>query len=200
MMTTKVFQRVLATFFVVAALFLANGLNNVANAARVHLYDGVSVDKILKIIKEKGEIYNFRIGNKYYYTSTSGHRCCRSYFGNSDKSGITFILGDKDTVSSAFVFVNIDDAQKDDIMAAYAMSINTVTELTKLSDAEREKFGFDMMTYVNKSIKEATENDEVVNMDKTFSIWSAKSKRYIDVRIFSDRSDETINYHIFAHT
>ena len=35
MMTTKVFQRVSAIFLVVAAIFLANGLNNVANAERV---------------------------------------------------------------------------------------------------------------------------------------------------------------------
>lgn len=38
MMTTKVFQRVLAIFLVIAAIFLANGLNNVANAERVLVF------------------------------------------------------------------------------------------------------------------------------------------------------------------
>ena len=50
-MTTKIFQRILATFLVVAAIFLANGLNNVANAARVQIYDG-NVNDILNDIKK----------------------------------------------------------------------------------------------------------------------------------------------------
>ena len=55
MMTTKVFQRVLAIFLVVAAIFLANGLNNVANAAIVQLYDG-NVNDILNDIRETENI------------------------------------------------------------------------------------------------------------------------------------------------
>lgn len=193
----NIFRGIIAVLLVAAGLFVAN---NVVQAERVQLYDGVSVDKILKIIREKGEIYNFTIGNKYYYTSDSGSRYCRSYFCDSDVSRIIFTLSNKDKVYSALIVVYIDDAQKDDITAAYAFSLNTLIEITGLNNAERERVGFDIMNYMNKSIKEAEDNGEKVNMDKTFSVWSTKSKRYIDIRIFTDYSDDTLNISVFAHT
>ena len=65
MMTTKVFQRVLATFLVVAAIFLANGLNNVANAAVVQLYDGSVNDILNDIRKSENYIKRYKEDSEY---------------------------------------------------------------------------------------------------------------------------------------
>ena len=112
MMTTKVFQRVLATFLVVAAIFLANGLNNVANAARVQIYDG-SVNDILNDIRKSGNDLkkyeskyantNFSLRGTHYWNDKNGFRYCESHFGDSDKHRLVFQVNNNGAVSSAWI-------------------------------------------------------------------------------------------------
>lgn len=217
MMTTKIFQRVLVTFLVVAAIFLANGLNNVANAARVQIYDG-SVNNILNDIKDMNEFtknhsdelrkriknYNefenldldFSIRGTHYYTGKDGFRYCESYFGDSDRNRLVFKVNNDGAVSSAWIIFPLytlagELNEKGSGISGFLLG--SVVTVSGLNDDEYFNIWNQAQIWFN-NLKTGQQ------LNKTFSIWCTKSKRYIDVNFFRDDSDDTLNFHIFAHT
>ena len=215
MMTTNVFQRVLATFLVVAAIFLANGLNNVANAARVQIYDGNvndflndikemndfiknHSDELRKRIKNYNEIENLdlTIRGTHYFTGTNGFRYCESYFGDSDKNRLVFKVNNDGAVSSAWIIVPVNTLSGEWNKKGGETAggfLGSIISVSGLSDDEYFNIFNQAQTFFY-NLKTGQQ------LHKTFSVWCTKSKRYIDVRVFSDHSDYTLNYHIYAHT
>ena len=214
MMTTKVFQRVLATFLVVAAIFLANGLNNVANAAVVQLYDGNvndflndikemndfiknHSDELIKRIKNYNEIKNLdlTIRGTHYFTGTDGFRYCESYFGDSDKNRLIFQVNDNGAVSSAWIIVPVNTLSGEwnekggETAGGF---LGSVISVSGLSDDEYFNLLNQLKTWFN-NLKTGQQRHKI------FSVWCTKSKRYIDVEVFTDKSYDFLNYHIYAH-
>ena len=187
MMTTKVFQRVLAIFLVLAAIFLANGLNNVANAARVQIYD-YSVNDILNDIRERGKIaskridLDFKIRGTHYYTGKDGFRYCESYFGESDKNRLIFQVNDNGAVSSACIISPIytlaGEYNKEGTVSG--LFVSSIEDVIGMSEDEYNKLSAEFKSWFNgmsKKIEQQRFNE--IDKSKTFSVWCAKSKRYI---------------------
>ncbi len=219
MMTTKVFQRVLAIFLVVAAIFFANGLNNVANAEIVQIYDG-NVNDILNTIREVGKNYNFSIRGTHYYTGTDGFRYCESYFGDSDKNRLVFQVNNNGAVSSAWIIAPMNtmsgeyNQQGSEISGLLLSSILITVELNEnevrnlidnyknwhennsriLSEAKQA------LDKNNPKLAKQKHNEYDSNYPKTFSVWCTKSKRYIDLNFPRDDSTEFVKFFITAHT
>lgn len=230
MMTTKVFQRVLAIFLVVAAIFLANGLNNVANAARVQIYDG-HVNDILNDIREtandmkKDSKYaniNLSIRGTHYWNDKNGFRYCESHFGDSDKNRLIFQVNNDGSVSSAWVIMRMEtmsgEFDKDGISAA-GFSLASIFYVIGMSKDEGNKIIDSFVDWGDTNFEKCIEALNALRRDnyqlaeqklnaleknKTFSAWCAKSKRYINMQasIIDLESDEpaTLNVLIYANT
>ena len=198
MMTTKVFQRVLAIFLVVAAIFLANGLNNVANAARVQIYDN-SVENLLDYIVKVGNEYNFTTRGTHYYTGKDGFKYCESYFGDSDKNRIVFQVNNNGAVSSGWViFPRATMSGKNNEAGGKigSLLVCAICDRAGMSEEQIHNFGDEMENWIDNWISNH-KSGELPN--KTFSIWCAKSKRYININVFADSSYDFVNFHIYAH-
>lgn len=229
MITTKVFHRVLATFFVVVAIFLANGLNNVANAARVQIYDG-SVNDILNDIKEtandmkKDSKYanvNLTIRGTHYWNDKNGFRYCESHFGDSDNNRLIFQVNNNGAVSSAWIIMRLDTMSGEmdkDGMNAMGLSVASIFYVIGMSKDEGDKIIDSFVSWSDANFERGIEALNALRRDnyqlaeqkmnevervKTFSVWCAKSKRYINMEasISNLDSDEptTMNLFIYAH-
>ena len=218
MMTTKVFQRVLATFLVAAAILLANGLNNVTNAARVQIYDG-SVNDILNDIKNMNESmkndnrfskYHFTLRGTHYWNDKKSFRYCESYFGDSDKNRLIFQVNNNGAVSSAWIIVPVDTMSGEFNKQGAEISgllLGSIFDVIGLSDSESDNIMDNFKTWLENNYRILSEADEQKinelyhNYDKTFSVWCTKSKRYIDLSISIDKSTEPklFRYFITAH-
>ena len=228
MMTTKVFQRVLATFLVVAAIFLANGLNNVANAARVQIYDG-NVNDILNDIRETANDmkkdseyanFNLAIRGTHYWNDKNGFRYCESHFGDSDNNRLIFQVNNNGSVSSAWIIMRLDTMSGEmdkDGMNSVGLQIASILYFIGMSKDESKKLRNGIDSWADANLEKAIEilnalrrnNYQLaeqkmneVEKVKTSSVWCAKSKRYINMQASInnlDSDDTTMNIHIYAH-
>ena len=217
MMTTKVFQRVLATFLVVAAIFLANGLTNVANAARVQIYDGNvndffnNIKEMSSLLKEYGGEYanvNLAIRGTHYWNDKNGFRYCESRFGDSDKHRLIFQVNNNGAVSSAWIIFPGDmmSGERNRSGAEISGGLLASTFITiGLSENEFKNIMDSFMTWnennrrknieveqaLNKNdIKSAKQKQNEIEHNKTFSVWCVKSKRYIDLNCSTSYANE----------
>ena len=127
MMTTKIFQRVLAIFLVVTAIFLNSSIVNartltgftingrevdipdellIDSGDSVNLYD-YNIENMMNGIRELIKDYNIQIRGTHYYTGTDGFMYCESSFGENNTHGLIFKLKNDGSVLSALIITPI---------------------------------------------------------------------------------------------
>ena len=209
---------------VVAAFFL---LTTVAHAERVQIYDH-SVNDILNDIKETGEYMkkdnrfanvNLAIWGTHYYTGTDGFRYCESHFGDSDKNCLIFRVNNNGVVSSAWIIIPVytlagEDNNDGNLIGG--VSLWSILDVIGMSDDESDLVYNGLTNWCNALSQKLDEADDALNRNddrlyeqkmnevkrnflKTFSVWCAKAKRYIDVQLSMNIDNATVQFYIYAH-
>lgn len=161
---------VVATFFLLTVVAHADSWKSA-----VIYYEGSEKD-ILDNVKSYENFFreNFKIRGTHYYTGNDGFRYRESYFGNNDKNRLIFRLKDNGAVWAAWIIVPENATYQDSTIGDSLFSM--IMWEIGLSNNELDKLIVDMRNAVDKYKKQ-----KISDATQTFSVWCAKTRRYIDV-------------------
>lgn len=184
---------VVATFFLLTTVAHADSWKS-AYSVRLRLFDH-SVNNVLSDMKKVLASGNLpAIRGTHDYTGNDGFKYRESYFGISDKNRLIFQLNDKGAVGTAKIICSAKYAQDS---ASAACLLSSIAVAAGMDGIEAQMLCDNAVTWVDKFNAQKGNN-----ATKTFSVWYAKAKRYIDLKMSikdANSPNRTVTYILSAH-